>query len=86
MLIQLFSNTPAIIARYEVEKTPLVLLQDGVYAAKTIIEDYSNFIVYAIEDDFCASGQKPSSGITLISIDEWVKLCAQHPPVLSINE
>jgi len=73
----------------------IVLLQNGVYAAQTCLSRYPNARYctryYALESDWMAAGLNSiiSASDTckprLISPEEWVGLCAEHHPIITIQ-
>jgi sulfur relay protein TusB/DsrH len=85
MIIQLLSNTPEKVHSYCNDKVGLILLQDGIYCAQSLAKKYPNNTIYALDDDWLASGLPLVEGINLISADEWVNLCARFHPVVTIQ-
>jgi len=56
-----------------------------VYAASEIAETYPNFIIYALSNDYEASGLALIDEVKLIDTLQWVALCSEHHPVVSIQ-
>jgi sulfur transfer complex TusBCD TusB component (DsrH family) len=86
MILQLLVNNPSAIFSYCDKQCPVILLQNGVYSANTLVKKYPNNVYYALENDWLASGLPPCSLVTLISSSDWVNLCALHHPVITIQE
>ena len=86
MLIQLLNNTPesAISLVDENAETPLILIQSGVYAYKTLL-DKTEAKIYALEKDWKAAGLEESR-VQTINYEQWVDLCAKHHPVITLQE
>lgn len=85
MLIQILTNDLRPLQNYENYEGPVILLQDAVYAAKEIRENYPNFKLYMLESEFLASGVKSSDCYNIIQPEQWVELCAKFHPVLTIQ-
>lgn len=85
MILQLLTSQTKSIAPYCRAKVALVLLQNGVYAATKILHDYPDLTVYALHNDWLASGLEEHPKVRLISAQQWVELCALQHPVITIQ-
>lgn len=68
----------------------IVLLQNGVYAAPACLSGYPNVPCYALESDWMAAGlnsiiSTETCKPILISPEEWVGLCAEQHPIITIQ-
>jgi len=86
MIIQLLSNTPSKVAAYCEQGLSVILLQNGVYAALSLIADYPKCTFYAVKNDYFASGLPKLENLILVSDMQWVNLCAQQHPVITIQQ
>lgn len=86
MIVQLLSNHAASIAPYCEANAVVILLQNGVYAAAKVVHKYPEIAVYALHNDWHASGLVDNVKVTLISAQQWVELCALHHPVITIQQ
>lgn len=85
MIVQLLTNQTKLLLPYCHANTAVILLQNGVYAANKIRQDFPNIPVYALENDWLASGLVVNKNVKLISASQWVELCATHHPVITIQ-
>ncbi|MGB3727535.1 MAG: DsrH/TusB family sulfur metabolism protein [Glaciecola sp.] len=85
MLIQLLCNQADLLKQYTINETPILLLQNGVYAAKNILNEYPNAVLYALQADWLAAGLNKPDRLSLITHNEWVALCEQHQPIVSVQ-
>jgi len=86
MIVQLLTHHIESIAPYCEANTSVILLQSGVYAAPKILLMYPSVMVYALSNDWRASGLIENPKVKLISDMKWVELCALHHPVITIQD
>lgn len=85
MLIQILTDDLRPLQQYKSYEGPVILLQDAVYVAKEIKVCYPGFDVYMLESEFLASGINKSDFYNIIQPEQWVELCANFHPVLTIQ-
>lgn len=85
MIIQLLSSQTTTLVPYKHAKPSLILLQNGVYAATKLLQEFPESQIYALENDWRASGLDPNNKVILITANRWVELCALHHPVITIQ-
>ncbi|MDT0594270.1 DsrH/TusB family sulfur metabolism protein [Glaciecola petra] len=86
MIIQLFSSQASKIDDYINAQTIVVLIQDGVYACKNILNQYPDCEIYALDRDWHAAGLETNIACQLLSDQEWVLLCSKHSPIISLQD
>lgn len=86
MIIQLFSANASKLENYVEEKALILLIQDGVYALNDIRTRYPKCAIYILENDWQASGLLNDGKCTVLSDKDWVLLCAQHSPIVSLQD
>lgn len=86
MIIQLFSANASKLENYVDEKSIVLLIQDGVYALNDILRRYPKCAIYILENDWQASGLLSDGGCKIISDKDWVLLCAQHSPIVTLQD
>lgn len=86
MLVQLLINKASEIESFIGEDCCVLLLQEGVYAAHTLLS-YSaiNGRLYALKTDYLASGLPQAKGLKLIDFEDWVNLSITHHPVITLQ-
>jgi len=60
---------------------PLLLLEDGVYAAAH--QGLKGRIVYALREDVAARGLAAPQGVMMVSMKEFVALAVKHAPIVA---
>jgi sulfur relay protein TusB/DsrH len=85
MIIQLLSSHTDAVLPYYHAKPAIILLQNGVYAARKLLHEFPELQVYALENDWHASGLSHNNKVALITANQWVELCAMHLPVITIQ-
>jgi sulfur relay protein TusB/DsrH len=85
MIIQLLTSQTKSLIPYCNANTAVILLQNGVYAAAKILQEFPNSQLFALENDWRASGLDLNEKVNLISALQWVELCAMHQPVITIQ-
>jgi sulfur transfer complex TusBCD TusB component (DsrH family) len=88
MLIQLLVNKPELVVPFlptGTETATIVLLQDGVYSAQNLHKHFPQLVIYAISDDWQCAGLPNEHNLTLISCEQWVDLCAENQPVITLQ-
>lgn len=85
MIIQLLTSQTKLLVPYAHANTAVILLQNGVYAAPKIWQEFPKVSVYALENDWRASGLALNDKVELITALQWVELCAMYHPVITIQ-
>lgn len=85
MLIQLLVNRPELISKYESGLPNIIILQDGVYAARDLHRLYPKLKVFALMKDWQSAGLPNIQGVTLISDEQWVDKCIEAQPIITLQ-
>lgn len=85
MLLQLMINNSDVLLNYPTTKQ-ILLMQDAMYIKPEVLSMHTNKSFYALKSDWLAAGLPDNHTVQLISTKQWVSLCAEHPPVLTIQK
>lgn len=85
MILQVLSENTQLLENYVGYAGPIVLLQNAVYVAPSIVKIFPQASVYALRNDYMASGLDSLSQVKLIEADEWVDICSKYHPVVTVQ-
>ena len=85
MIVQLLTSQTKSLVPFCHANTTVILLQSGVYSATKLLQEFPQLCIYALDNDWWASGLAINDKVKLVNAHQWVELCAIHYPVITIQ-
>lgn len=85
MLLMILSDNIDKATAQNLQPQAVICLQDGVYITKQVKDAFPNTAIYVLKNDIVVNELHFDESLAVISEQEWVRMCSQHQPIVTIQ-